>query len=268
MSQAKKIAFIGCSHFSALEQPSQGTNNWTYLFHKKYPNHICRNYSQGGKGIEYFQWALLDAKRWGADIVFMLRTYPGRWATFAETSNEGQSFKFRVTNEEHNWKELAPGFEIMWGSANSGPNHCVGAEEGEAVNYNDNIIAKLETSVRAIPEYFFTGIAGAKARLTWEIQWYSEVESMYNFENIFLVEWGDTHQLHGRDYKCTTTYSDNVMDHLVTKFNVPTNTPNPAIALYEAGLVVAVDDHHLSLKGNIALLEYITSPDIVKNAIS
>ena len=76
----KKIAIIGCSHFASFTRGAgEAKDSWPWMMANEFPQHQYRNYSEGGRGMEYFQWCLIDAFHWGADIVFMNKTYTGRY---------------------------------------------------------------------------------------------------------------------------------------------------------------------------------------------
>ena len=73
-----KIAFIGDS-FSAYHQTGQQKNSWTYQLSQQFPQHEYLNYACGGRGYDYYQWALLDAKLYhDVDVIFINRTFSHR----------------------------------------------------------------------------------------------------------------------------------------------------------------------------------------------
>jgi len=259
---SKKIAFIGCSHFAGLEQETQGKNNWTFQLSQKFPQHEYRNYSRGGQGIQGYQLALLDAKIWGADIVFMNRTYMGRWQI--ELDVEGHEFKYYKTNSiGNNWTEWLPTFTFVWGSVSSGPSY----HPGPADNRHNKIHAKIENYFKSNEEFWRVQHNNNQFRLTWELQWYANVHNLYNFENLFLVDWSKhTHELVDKETgKSTPTRSSTTWDIDVEGFFT---NDNPSLKIEHRGLTVSSTDHHLNLHGNTRLLnEYILANPKVKKAL-
>ena len=179
-----KIAFIGCSHFSAHNVPGQEKNNWTYQFYKKYPQHQYRNYSRGGQGIDHYQWHLLDAKIWGADIVFVNRTYMGRYALQFE-ANEPGIFDYQVIYSDDNWEEVAPMWDLVWGSVNSGPFFCW----GPATIQNTCETVDIEKYFNSNINFWKVQHTNHATRLDYELKWYGNIDKLYNFDHLFLMDW-------------------------------------------------------------------------------
>lgn len=261
----KKIAFIGCSHLSCLDVPGQEYNNWTYLLHNKYPQHTYRNYSRGGQGIEGFQWALLDAKKWGADVVFLNRTYAGRWSMLTEIANISK-FEYHErtwTDKEDltsdNWCESGPSFELIWGTANDAKvQHSSSTTDDKAISHYmlDPIMNKLSKNM----DFWIGQTAASDLRKSWEQEWYDNVEALYNFDNIFLIDWADTH-----DHVSSTTWDTPVIEWFAERYNFPSPTDQ---SLNLHGLAVSAEDTHLSLKGNTELLnDYILANNKVVNSL-
>lgn len=290
----KKIAFIGCSHLATHDQPSQQKNNWTYQLYQKYPQHQYRSYSRGGQGIEQFQWHLLDAKRWGADIVFMNRTYQGRWAMLTQslTSPEPSTgFEYIVNDKfkEDNWSEMLPRYECYWGTVNDDIRYCRAAPvTGEVFHYDDTDARATLDKINKINPYWKLN-SGSDLRLKWEIEWYSNVENLYNFDNLFLLDWcEDSHQLLQKDvdknnYKIapnpfqdeedniyysvhtSTTWDIAVEDYFYKKYKIKKHKGEK---LWKIGIQTSETDNHFSPRGNIELLnDYILGNPKVKNSI-
>ena len=70
-----KVAFIGDS-FSAYDQAGQQENSWTYLLSEKFPQHQYYNYAYGGRGYDYYQLCLLDAKIRNIDVIIIATCTP------------------------------------------------------------------------------------------------------------------------------------------------------------------------------------------------
>jgi hypothetical protein len=259
---SKKVAFIGCSHFAGLEQETQGKNNWTFQLSQKFPQHEYRNYSRGGQGIQGYQLALLDAKMWGANIIFLNRTYLGRWQI--EFDVAGHDFKFDKTNTiGNNWSEWIGSYPYMWGSTNSGPTMHYGSKDKmQDIELND------------ITEYFarnkdFWRVQhnNTQLRTDWELKWYANVDKLYNFDHIFLLDWTRTsHQVTDENGIDRPTLSSTTWDvDVETHF-----TKGDKLNSYgDMGITISKIDQHLNRHGNQRLLEeYILTNHKVKSALT
>ena len=72
-----KVAFIGDSYASYV-QKGQGKNSWTYLLAKHFPQHQYYNYAIGGRGYDFYQICLLDAKIRNIDVILINKTFSHR----------------------------------------------------------------------------------------------------------------------------------------------------------------------------------------------
>jgi hypothetical protein len=280
--KVKKIAFIGCSHLSTHDQPSQQKNNWTYQLYQKYPHYQYRSYSKGGQGIEHFQWHLLDAKKWGADIVFMNRTYLGRWAMLTQADGKPYGEFDYISNDifaEDNWSEMLPMYECYWGTINDHIRYTRAADiPGEQFRYDDTDARTTCDKLNTAQPYWKL-YSGSETRLKWELEWYSNVEKLYNFDNLFLLDWNAaSHQVpkeyaNKHNYRIgphpytddknikhysvytSTTWDMPVEDWFYKKYNLDIHKGQ---ALWKVGIQTSETDNHLSPKGNTQLLnEYI-----------
>lgn len=255
---SKKIAFIGCSHFAGLEQPTQGKDNWTYQLSLLFPQHEYRNYSKGGQGIQGYQLALLDAKIWGADIIFMNRTYMGRWQLELDISNH--KFEYHVSHKiGDNWTEYLANFTHIWGSVNSGPNYHLGPNDG-GYNQESNDIQKYFNDNQG---FWRVQHNNNPWRLDWELKWYGNVEKLYNFENFFLIDWTRaSHQVPNEEGCEIPTMSSTTWD-----IDVETHFTKGKSSYKTLGITVSEEDQHLNPHGNLRLLnEYIlTNPKVKKS---
>lgn len=300
--QSKKIAVIGCSHLSVHDQPSQQKNNWSYQLYKKYPQHQYRNYSKGGQGIEQFQWHLLDAKKWGADIVFLNRTYPGRWAMLTQNTYEPGYGEFSYIADDHtaesNWSEMLPKYEAFWGTVNGGIKYNRAAPDpGQWDKYDDTEAKSNLSAIEKVNPYWRL-ISGSHVRLIWEIEWYSNVEKLYNFPHVFLMDWSaDSHEpdrakSFGKDYRCYDHGSQQIYNNMDPEITL--NSKNVAVLtsttwelpveefflhkynlnrmknqeLWQIGIQTSEQDNHFSPRGNLELLnEYILGNEKVRDAL-
>lgn len=251
----KKIAFIGCSHFSATDMTSQGYNNWTYQLYKKFPQHQYRNYSAGGRGIDYFQIAILHAKDWGADIVFVNRTYCGRWQMFAETDPRGvEGFVFRAFNEQPNWQEMELTSQNIYGNTHK--------------TYYVNELDEQKTPTwrqspyERIAKFFVKNMAGTETRRQYELMWYKNVTKLYNFEHTFLIDWDpnshrtfdDKTNSYGPRISTSNINENSVVEWFSKRYNA-TGDKRGRKPLWKFGITISKDDNHLTPKGNLELLE-------------
>ena len=253
----KKIAFVGCSHLAAFQQECQLDNNWTYQLYKKYPQHQYRNYSDGGKGPDYFKRALVDAKFWGADIVFMNRTHMGRWSFLADIYKEQDySVDFKIVLQEKNWCELQLKSEEFSGHAN----YKKYPDKIHPNQQENKMHSWLQGNMNEIYEFFIEYHAATELRFNDDIRWYKAAPYLYNFENFFLIDW-EKYDNSEEILTVTSNVCDiPVMEWFKQKYNAK-NREN----LLEEGIIVSRENHHLSRKGNTELLnEYILAvPEIV-----
>ena len=270
-----KIAFIGCSHFAAHDVPGQEKNNWTYQFYKKYPQHQYRNYSKGGQGIDHFQWHLLDAKIWGADIVFVNRTYMGRWALQFE-ANEPAEFDYQVQYSEDNWEEVSPIWDIAWGSVNSGPYMCWGRNTLQSTVETTDIQRYFESNIN----FWKVQHTNHATQLSYELKWYGNLHKLYNFDHLFLMDWNaHTHSSPNPEFKgehsdieplSSTTWDIAVEQFFMKKHN----DAHPGVTLITdpkqiPNWCVSKHDTHFGPNANLLLLnEYILANPKVKKALN
>lgn len=252
----KKIAFVGCSHLAAFQQECQLDNNWTYQLYKKYPHHQYRNYSQGGKGPDYFKRALVEAKIWGADIVFMNRTHMGRWSILADIYQEGyQSNAPIIEHQEENWTEIDLGL-CMYGHSNykDVPN------KSHPRSRENRMHPWLRGKMEPVYEFLIDYHASSELRRNDDLKWYKTAPYLYNFENFFLIDWEN---VYGNDGEQIIT--SNICDIPVFPwFKKIYNTHN-LDDLIDYGIFVSRENHHLSRQGNTEFLNgyILTIPEIL-----
>lgn len=239
----KKVAFIGCSHFAAFEKGAgQGINSWTWQLAQKYPVNLYRNYSVGGRGIEYFQWCLMHAKSWGANVVFVNRTYTGRWAIlgeFDENANKDFVNDWLIENHAPNWDEVYMNVSHCWGS-------------GGSAHVNGQIDNHLVKPVNAALATFTENWATTELRRSYENYWYSVAPSLYNFDNLFVIDWAPREP---EDIISNVRTDTTVASLLINKFNA-----KHELDLWKYGVTIAADDNHLTHKGHKIMLEEYLLP--------
>lgn len=246
----KKIAFIGCSHFAAFEPGAgQGTDSWTWQLAQQFPVNKYRNYSIGGRGIEYFQWCLMHAKSWGADIVFLNRTYTGRWAImgeYDEYANTDFVNDWKIEDHDKNWQEVYLDVAHSWGS---------GGQTDVAGHVAPHLEKKLKSALATITETW----ASTDLRRSYENEWYRlAISNFYNFEKVFLVDWAGV-GVDG-DIISNINTEKSVVDLLKEKFDCKLE-----MDLWKYGVTISANDNHLTAKGHkIVLDEYIlANPEVV-----
>lgn len=281
MTTSKKIAIIGCSHFAGHDQPTQCKSNWSYQLYKTYPHHEYRNYSKGGQGIEQFQWALLDAKKWGADIVFMNRTYQGRWAFLAQVAHEEPVWEYAIRYQDPNWQEVRPCYEFFWGTVNDSPKYEDGSPLPGRV-YNSQNPQQSVINLNKLEHFWKINLSGSELRRLYEIEWYRNAHNLYNFDNLFLIDWDHrTHQSNeiSKDgsqriviHPTSNTWDFSVMEYFREKYNYQSNKHDDVHFdnyLASVGIHVSVSDNHLTSKGNSELLNgYILANKKVIDALA
>lgn len=257
----KKIAFIGCSHFAAFETGAgQGTDSWTWQLAQRYPVHKYRNYSVGGRGMEYFQWCLMHAKDWGADVVFLNRTYTGRWSMMGEYDEHANSDfvnNWRIEKHSENWDEAYLDVAHAWGSG--GENFIC----GHVAPYLEK---KLKLCLSTITETWIS----TQLRHNYENQWYRLAPKLYNFEKLFVVDWAGPSQLNwagsvlDKDVISNINTEQCVEDLLKSKVGCSSHDD-----LWKYGITKSENDNHLTHKGHKMLLEeYILACEDVVNTLT
>jgi hypothetical protein len=233
-----KIAFIGDS-YSSYSQDGQYKEHWSYKLAQQFPQHHYYNYALGGRGVDYHQWCLLDAKQRGIDVVFINRSFNHRVAQLC-SDNE---FKFIEDIIDDNYSTLFVGANThIWYSIHS----------NNPVNTVPRHVFEKELSV---------ALGDKSVSMTNQDhndKWFNNVDQLYNFKHIIKLELlplpesdqlDATHQLqtaHGYDL-------------------INNNTEEMRMKLLnELGLTVSVTDDHYSPKSNDWVLEnFILSQETI-----
>lgn len=257
--KSKKIAFIGCSHFSAFNWDGHdGATSWTRQLAEKYPQHEYRNYSEGGRGLEYFEWCLFHVKDWEPDIVFLNRTYRGRWGILgAFDEHAGDKLEWEVTSYYDNWNEYALNAPYIWGTA-----HGV------------NVLGHCETplverELKQAGDILVNHCYSSDIRDAWETKWYSMATKIYNFPNLFLLHWSPEYSFVDENGLPKYTLTCNIGDCTVVDFLIAHAGVEHEHELYNAGYTLGPEDNHLTKLGHQILLEeFILSQDDVIKALT
>jgi hypothetical protein len=268
----KKIAFIGDSHFSPedhFNEESGVPSNWTWQLSQRFPQHTYYNYSRGGQSIEYFQRALVDAKKRGCDIVFLVKTHTGRmfvdWEPIEERKPPTYTWKetnYIFNDQETNYNVMNPEFQGFW--LVPGEHDYFG--HGIDLDFDKNL-----PNVVKFAESYRTYIAPSASRKEWEMAWYNSAPDVYNFENLFLVNWKFNKKNNHSEDEVYSNLPSTVQDILLNYIPEDQKFLDTlwSSKLYNNGLSLAEDDDHLTYKGHQIVLEkLILSDDTVLNALN
>ena len=231
-----KIAFIGDS-YQAYEQDATFKNSWTYQLALLYPQHQFSNYAYGGRGYDYYQWALLDAKRKGIDVVFVNRTFNHRVAIMSVDEKFGFIIK-QILNG--NYTLLHP------------PAHYWISAHQSGINSEHNMNMEVPPSVKMAIYTTLKTIMTSSQKHDYNDKWFDTVHELYNFKHIIPLELLrlDQPYINATDKLCQA--------HGVEIMNIEKGT------MYDAGLTVSPDDDHWSLKAHTWVLNnYILTQETI-----
>ena len=241
----KKIAFIGCS-YSAYEIDGSYKDHWSYLLSLIFPQHTYRNYAKGGQGPDYFRWAILDAKIWGADAIFVSTTFDGRHAVMIDSANPNPRNEFAF--EE---KEISSNYSSMIFP----PENVVWVSGGRIGNPYDckHVMGFAREYLRTVPV--------SDTQAAYNFSWFSNIDKLYNFDKVWTLDFAK-HPPHHYKHQ-----SENVWETLIQLCN--TNVHKTAHqTLFEAGICMStVDDHWTKLGHTLVLNSYVLNED-VKNYLT
>ena len=164
-----KVAFIGDS-FSAYDQAGQQENSWTYLLSEKFPQHQYYNYAYGGRGYDYYQLCLLDAKIRNIDVIIINATFNHR-ASQLISDNE---FNFRLQKINDRYFELILE-DLAWFHPHG---------YGNNVNFTGNKAHLIPEVVKNSIAESLSNKALSYAQCHYNEKWYENVDSLYNFKDI------------------------------------------------------------------------------------
>ena len=230
-----KIAFIGDS-YQAYEQTATFKNSWTYQLALLYPQHQFLNYANGGRGYDYYQWALLDAKRKGVDVVFVNRTFNHRVAILADDE------KFNFTSKQilnGNYTLMEPPLHY-WTSAH---------QPSIQSEYNR---VEVPLSIKKVLYTTMQTISISAQKHDYNDKWFDTVHELYNFKHIIPLELLrlDQPYINATDKLCQA--------HGLGSTNIKKNS------MWDAGLTVSRDDDHWSLKAHTWVLNnYILTQETI-----
>ena len=166
-----KIAFIGDS-YSAYRQDGQFENHWSWKLAQQFPQHQYYNYALGGRGVDYYQWAILDAKKREVDVVFINRTFNHRVAQ--QYGDADCTFDIEFNEADNYFSMTLPNFIWFTGHHASDPVHVIGGNNDHPIK--SQIAASLRD--RSI----------SNQNQQYNDQWFDNVDQLYNFKHIIKLE--------------------------------------------------------------------------------
>jgi len=174
-----KVAFIGDS-YASYEQSGQGNNSWTYLLAKHFPQHQYYNYAQGGRGYDFYQVCLLDAKIRNIDVILINRTFPHRVSELH--GNEPYSFSVSTIDDNYFTLHCA---DVIWYSLHVDAVQVHSKREKKGVIPNNKIVpASLFNSYNEVLRYK----AVSEQNIDYRKKWYENMHLLYNFKHIVKLE--------------------------------------------------------------------------------
>ena len=223
------IAIVGCS-YSAYDQAGGYKNSWSYRLSELYPQLSFLNYARGGRGPDYFRYALLDAKTRGVDCVFLSATYDGRVGYLVDSEHSTNNFEFIIETVSDNYDVIGLHRDNeIWISSSRAQS-----------NWKNHDLAKqlVQHSADSIGIHY--------NRI-----WYEHASVLYNFDRMFLLEfnmWKD---------------NDTVWDMLVKLTDAKDKS-----YLHEKGVCVSEHDDHWTPYGHQLVLDNYILNDDVKNYLT
>jgi hypothetical protein len=230
-----KIAFIGDS-YQAYEQDATFKNSWTYQLALLYPQHQFLNYARGGRGYDYYQWCLLDAKQKGVDVVFVNRTFNHRVAILTDEENF-EFFNKEILNGNYT---LVDPPSHYWTSAHQPGINSMHNKDRVPLSIKKAVYTTLQT------------ISISSQKHDYNNKWFDTVHELYNFKHIIPLELLrlDKPNINATDKVCQA--------HGIDPSNIEKGT------MYDAGLTVSPDDDHWSLKAHTWVLNnYILTQETI-----
>jgi len=254
-----KVAFLGDS-FSSYDQEGQFQNHWSWKLAQKFPKHEYFNYAFGGRGHNYYQWCLLDAKIREIDIVFVNRTFNHRIGfllndcefEFEEKTISDNYTQVRMNEDRHVW--YSP--KNQWIS--DGP---FLKSKIDYWAHERNLTVNQAKHLGNILEYTSASITSQQ----YNDKWFENISKLYNFKHIIPLELMNI--VTGKDsYKGAELVNSAIKrnaHHLLAQAHGVKDCEND-VEMNKAGLIVSEEDSHWSPKANDWVLEnYILTPDTV-----
>lgn len=224
-----KIAIIGCS-YSAYNQASVFENHWSFQLSELYPQHQYYSYALGGRGIDYFQWCLLDAFERGIDAVFLSSTYMHRVQYLVD-------FKEKIYHG-FDKRDITDNFCVMDFDA---AHVWTSSHDGKEVKSTPPLyVDEMPQQTKAFSQI---GVEQSisENRYRYIAKWYKHAANMYNFKHFVTLNF------HKGDLAEQFMGKDNVWNLMSDTFGTPGYGNH---VLYPLGIVIDEVDDHWTYKGN------------------
>lgn len=252
-----RIAIIGCSQSdqSYSRYDEENITVWPGLLAEKFPQHTYRDYAACGKGKDFFELCLLDAKMWGADTVILQTSFLGRhclmFDDFINTITRKEVFKFNEVKSsqypDYSRMEF-PVPHITSSSGSSGVHGCDTENVNKAFKVNTEQFSILLRSL----------ISTSNANHTYQDAWYRNVSELYNFKHVFVMDFTNGGNDPSENY---SNISDISMQQFMRK------KTNKTLDSEAREIVCIQNDGHYNQLGHSYVLEYLLT-DKVTNVLT
>ena len=248
-----KVAFIGDS-YSSYVQTGQGMNSWTYLLAKHFPQHQYYNYAFGGRGYDFYQLCLLDAKIRNIDVILINKTFPHRVSEL----HGDNSHSFTATTIDDNYFTLYCE-NIVWYTAHVDTIHL---DSKKAECFSLQISEDSQVLPKIIPPSLFNSYnevlrykSVSGQNIDYNEKWYENMHSLYNFKDIVKLSL----------IRDSEDPSDSASKQLQKAFGIDIEKVlwEPSNELFDKGLTVSLTDDHWSPLANQWVFDNYILPRVV-----
>lgn len=242
-----KVAFIGDS-FSAYVQTGQEMNSWTYLLAKHFPQHQYYNYAFGGRGYDFYQLCLLDAKIRNIDVILINKTFPHR---VSELYGD-DPHSFTATTIDDNYFTLYCE-NIVWYTPHV---DTIRLDSKQDISESSPLLSKV------IPPSLFNSYnevlrykSVSEQNIDYNEKWYENMHSLYNFKHIVKLDL----------LRNSEDLGDSASKQLQKAFGIDTEKVlwEPSNELFDKGLTISATDDHWSPLANQWVFDNYVLPRVV-----
>lgn len=233
-----EYCYFCCYHTSSHGWPGENRTGivskdktWSALLAKDYPDHKFYNYSKGGRGIDYFQWCLLDAKKRDIDNVIIIKTHPHRSSLMIDNISEGYDNSFKFTPCETNYDNLFKmefGSEMIWTSTKT------------------KFVPEKTLATKTFLDQYYQIHSGSDIKQSYDDTFFENVTTLYNFKHIL-------------NYSFNKQDKDSIWDWFKSRYECKSIDQ-----LAVNGITIATDDDHLTEYGHKILYEKYLKKSIDK----
>jgi len=240
-----KVAFIGDS-YSSYVQTGQGMNSWTYLLAKHFPQHQYYNYAHGGRGYDFYQLCLLDAKIRNIDVILINKTFSHRVSEL----HGDDPHSFTATAIDDNYFTLYCE-NIVWYTPACYTPHVDTIHLDSKKDLPEVIPHSLFNSYNEVLRY--KSVSGQN--IDYKEKWYENMHSLYNFKDIVKLSLT----------RVIDDPGDSASKQLQTAFGIDIEKVlwEPSNELFDKGLTVSLKDDHWSPKANKWAFDNYILPRVV-----